>query len=163
MSEFSTEIQRGQVTYINGEKVTITDTSDNFCVTVTDSKGNQMSVRRSTLMSTPLFNFNQKIINQNKERIAEYQAKAKEYEQAEEAAINEQQNYLNKISNLFREAGTRIRSLFDSEQRELYDGLKKDYWSSRHNATAASNRAYSCYMSAFNAAHDNAMLSSQIC
>ena len=71
MSGYGTEILKGQTTYINGERVTVTDTSDAFCVTVTDSDGNQMPVRRSTLMSTPLFDFNQKIINQNRERITE--------------------------------------------------------------------------------------------
>ena len=159
---YSTEIQKGQVTYINGEKVTITDTNDAFCITVTDSKGNQMSVRRSTLMSTPLFNF-EKIKENNERRIEDYQAKAKEYEQTREIALNEQKGFLAQISNLFKDAGTKIRSLFNAEQQELYDGLKKDYWSSRHDATAASNGAYRCYMGACDAAHDNAMLSSQIC
>ena len=159
---YSTEVQKGQVTYINGEKVTITDTNDTFCVTVTDSKGNQMSVRRSTLMSTPLFNF-EKIKEDNKRRIEEFQVKAKEYEQAQETAYKEQRNFLAKIDKLFKQAGTRIKSQFNSEQRELYDTLKKDYWGAVFSATSAGNRAYSCYMSAFDAAHDNAMLSSQIC
>ena len=161
MSLHNTEISRGQTTFVNGQQVTITDTSDAFCVVVTDKDGNQMSVRKSTLMSTPLFNF-EKIKENNERRIEEYQAKAKEYEQAQEAALNEQKSFLNQISNLYRETGTRIRSLFNAEQQEIYDGLKKDYWGSRAAATAASNRAFSCYMSATDAAHDNAMLSSQI-
>ena len=89
------------------------------------------------------------------------QAKAKEYEQAEKLALNEQKKFLTQINNLFKETGTRIRDLFNTEQRELYDGLKKDYWGSRASSTAASNRAFSYYMAATSAAHDNAMLASQ--
>ena len=162
MSLYNSEICTGQTTYINGKQVTITDTSDAFCVVVTDKDGNQMSVRKSTLMSTPLFNL-EKIKENNEKRIERYQAKAKEFEQAQDNALKEQRNYLSQISNLFKEAGTRIRSLFNAEQQELYNGLKKDYWSSRADATANSNRAFSCYMAAADAAHDNAMLSSQIC
>lgn len=160
MSLHNSEICRGQTTYVNGKQVTITDTSDAFCVIVTDKDGNQMSVRKSTLMSTPLFDFN-KIKESNERRIEEYQAKAREYEQIYESALKEQKGFLEQMSNLFREAGTRIRTLFNAEQQEAYDGLKKDYWNSRFGATDASNRVYSCYMAATDAAHDNAMLSSQ--
>ena len=160
MSLHNTEISRGQTTFVNGQRVTITDTSDAFCVVVTDEAGNQFSVRKTALMSTPLFDIN-KIKENNIARIAKYRAEAEKYEQAQEIALKAQQNYLTQISNLFKEAGTKNRSLFNSEQQEIYDGLKKDYWGSRADATKANNRAFRCYMSAFDAAHDNAMLSSQ--
>ena len=158
---YNTEILAGQTTYINGEKVTITDTSDAFCVIVTDVDGNQMSVRKSTLMSTPLFNFNEKQIDNNKKRIADYQAKATEYKKLHQAALNNQKGFLTQISQLFEKAGTKLTSMLNNEQKAIYDGLKKDYWGARADAVSASNREYSCLISAFDAAHDNAMISSQ--
>lgn len=162
MSFNGTEIRSGQTTYINGECVTITDTSDAFCVIVTDKNGNQMSVRRSTLMSTPLFNF-AKIREDNEERRERNLAEAKRQEQIQVAAKKEEMGFLSQINNLFKKAGTKVCSLLDTAEQETLKRLKKDYWTSRFNGVAAGNRAYSCYMAATDAAHDNAMLSSQVC
>ena len=157
MSFYNSEISTGQTAYVDGKKVTITDTTNASCVVVTDEAGNQFSVRKTALTSTPLFDIN-KIKENNIARIAKYRAEAEKYEQAQEIALKAQQNYLTQISNLFKEAGTKIASLFNSEQQELYQALKKDYWGSRANSTALGNRVFSCYMAAADAAHDNAML-----
>jgi hypothetical protein len=157
MSFNGTEIRSGQTIYINGEQVTITDTSDAFCVVVTDKNGHQMSVRRSTLMSTPLFNF-AKIKEENEERRVTNLERGKEYERAQQAALKEERGILSQINNIFREAGTKLMSALDSTQQALVEGLKKDRWAKRFDAVALGNRAFSCYMTATDAAHDNAML-----
>lgn len=155
---FNCEIQNGQKLYINGKEVTITDTSDSYCIIVTDKHGNEMPVRKSTLMTTPLFEFNQKRIEANKKRMENYQAKAEEYRQQHEVAVANQKSFMGKIAQLFDKAGTKMVSMLNAEQKEIYQGLKKDYWGARADAVSASNREYTCLMGAFDAAHDNAMI-----
>lgn len=135
------DVKTGETTYLNGERVKVVS-SDAGYVVVQDSNGNQHSVRKDVLMSTPLFKFySEEARQEHKEKIEYYQQKG-----AEAGCLKN--DWLSKVRDLWSKL-----SGMDKNDAE-YAVIKDEYWNARFAKTAAGNAEYRYYLDAFMIASD---------
>ncbi len=135
------EFNTNETAFVDGKKVTVVSSYTDYVVVV-DENGNRSSVRKDALMTTPLFNFqNQELKQEREDKIAYYQDKAEE-------AGKQKKDFLTQIKDLFSQL-----SHLDKND-EQYKLVKDEYWAARMNKTAAGNREYGFYLDAYLVASD---------
>lgn len=137
----SADFKTGETTLYEGKNVKIVSTHRDY-VTIEDERGNQKTVSKNFLMTTPLFNFySEEARQERKERIAYYQEKG-------EQAKKEKEGFLAQVRDFWKQMG-----MYDKSDDE-YKILKDQYWAARMDKTAAGNREYSAYLHAAMIASD---------
>ncbi len=142
-------LQNGDKTLYNGKECTITSNTAAF-YTIKDEDGNYITVPKSS----PLFDYS-KLIYENNTYIDKLRDKVYYYNTLKLTARAEEKNVRAQMNSLRKDWGVRLFSQMDSEQKEIFGGLRKKAYVHSGDAIYASNRMYSLYNSILDFQLDN--------
>ena len=114
-------IRQGQKIYFRGIKGIITNTSNPIWITVTDENGMERSIKRSLLVSNPLFKFFQDAIDRNNEKIDEYDEKVAQLNLLRKNSLALQRQKRHEMRAYLSKCGVNLATQLNGQDMSYYN------------------------------------------